>query len=124
LSLYKDHLQFYPKAPNVAGVRQQIARLEVDVAAERAKTPPPASEPEPKSESAPGTPTPPPAEPAPTTTAAAPALAPAPPEKPRTPIYKKWWLWTAVGAVVLVAVIVPVAVVETRGSWNNLPDVG
>jgi tetratricopeptide (TPR) repeat protein len=37
------------------------------------------------------------------------------PQKERTPVYKKWWLWTAVGAVV-VAGVVTAAVLATRSS--------
>ena len=44
----------------------------------------------------------------------APADVPPPKQQVHKPIYKQWWLWTVVGGVVLVgAVVVPVAVIET-----------
>jgi len=51
---------------------------------------------------------------------------PQPPVEKPTPIYKKWWLWTAVAAVVVVAVVVPVAVVEssTTRPWQTANDFG
>jgi hypothetical protein len=51
--------------------------------------------------------------------------APIPKQKERTPIYKTWWLWTAVGVAVVGAVVIGVAVAETRppscGSGNFCP---
>jgi uncharacterized protein (DUF983 family) len=41
----------------------------------------------------------------------------------RTPVYKKWWLWTIVG-VVVVGVVVPVAVVFGGPAWTNVPNQG
>ncbi len=46
------------------------------------------------------------------------------PAPERTPVYKKWWLWTIVGAVVVAAVVVPVAVIEGSSDWANLPPQG
>jgi hypothetical protein len=50
----------------------------------------------------------------------------APVEEHRTPVYKKWWLWTIVGGVVVAAVVVGVAVgVATQPGFNpSLPDTG
>jgi len=52
---------------------------------------------------------------------------PAPPERARTPLYKKWWLWTTVGIVAAgaVGVSVGVGVAASRSStWQNGPTVG
>src|SRR5262249_5084713 len=40
--------------------------------------------------------------------------APIPKQRERPPIYKTWWLWTAVGVVVVGAIVIGVAVAETR----------
>jgi hypothetical protein len=51
--------------------------------------------------------------------------APIPEQKKRTPIYKTWWLWTAVGVAVVGAIVIGVAVAETRppecGAGNFCP---
>ena len=42
-----------------------------------------------------------------------------------SPIYKKWWLWASVGAVVVAGGVVAVVfATRSSGSWNNLPDFG
>ena len=40
-----------------------------------------------------------------------------------TPIYKKWWLWTAVGGAVVVAGIITAVVVTSDGSTSGTPTV-
>jgi len=40
-----------------------------------------------------------------------------------TPVYKKWWLWTAVGGAVVVAGIITAVVVTSDGSTNGTPSV-
>jgi hypothetical protein len=63
---------------------------------------------------------------------APPVAAPAPAQQPvhaadGRPIYKKWWLWAAVGAVVLVAAIVAIAVPLSRAPGEaptTFPDIG
>jgi iron complex outermembrane receptor protein len=89
LRAYKTYLSRAPEAPNRADVERKIAALEEKRAAEqraadeaaaaakRAEAPPPA--------------------PVVTPTPAPVLVASAPP--PRTPVYKKWWLWTTVGVV-------------------------
>ncbi len=42
-------------------------------------------------------------------------------EKKSTPVYKKWWLWTAVGAVVVVAVGVTAGVLASRDDGVSGP---
>jgi len=133
--LYKNYVQFYPKAPNVEIVRGQITKLEEAVAAaESAKTSPPRgtaehTEPEP-TKPPPPTETPPPPvtapPPAPTVTATATAQpSAASTERPTTPVYKKWWLWTIVGVVVVgAAVDIAVALTTPSGPWQTAKDFG
>ncbi|MGZ3427107.1 MAG: tetratricopeptide repeat protein [Polyangia bacterium] len=40
-----------------------------------------------------------------------------------TPIYKKWWLWTAVGGAVVVAGVITAVVVTSDGSTSGTPTV-
>ena len=96
LKFYKSYLRRQPDAVNRAEVETKIETLEKALALqEKARTTPPSATIRPGElppASAPG------AQPAPAATVAA---APAPTPE-RTPVYKKWWLWTAVGAVVVV----------------------
>lgn len=43
---------------------------------------------------------------------------------PRTPIVRRWWFWTAIGAVVATAVIVPVVVTRDRTEATSPSDFG
>ncbi len=121
LVLYKNYLQLYPNAGNTDQVREQIAKLnEAIAAAEQAKTAPPTNTVEPGSQQTA-------AQPPPVAAPVAPAPAPQVTTKDEgpTPLYTKWWLWTAIGGVVVVGVVVAVAVVETQpGPWTSLPNVG
>ena len=112
--LYKNYVQLYPKAKNVPEVREQIVKLEEAIAAaEKAKTAPPTGmqEPEKKITEAP----PPPQQH---------VEEKKEPEKP-TPIYKKWWLWTAVGAGVVAIIVIPTAIVLSQPpNWRSVADVG
>jgi tetratricopeptide (TPR) repeat protein len=120
LFFYKSFLQRAPKAPNRAEVVGRIQDLEKVI--EDRKLHPKPAEPVPMA-------TPKPAEPKP-------AVAPAPASQPAvvttrterpTPIYKKWWLWTIVGGVVVAGVVVGVAVGVTSQAPEfipNLPDGG
>jgi tetratricopeptide (TPR) repeat protein len=132
LVLYRNFLHFYPKSPNIAQVKEQIAKLQEAIAsAHSAKTSPPVGTVEPNASSpltapSPGRttetqPNPPPETAAPPPAAA--ATAP-PPEHHAPAILHKWWFWTAVGAVVVAAVVIPVAVVESSSNWTNLPNQG
>jgi tetratricopeptide (TPR) repeat protein len=107
LFAYRAYLREVPDAPNRREVERQQAILETELRrapetpAEPA-APPPASTP-------PASTTP--------STAAAPATAVATPaptaaanDRPRKPLYKQWWLWTAVGAVVVAGVAVGLGV--------------
>jgi len=116
--LYRNFLQLYPNEGNAEEVKAQITKLrEAIVAADKAKNAPP-------TEAKPMTPSPERVElvepTAPhTVTAEAPAKA------ERTPVYKKWWLWTIVGVVVVGAVVGGVVATQvSSGSWSNGPTVG
>jgi tetratricopeptide (TPR) repeat protein len=131
LFFYRSYLRNEPRAKNAAEVQERIAELE-RVVAEKAKAqtkPPNSAEPLDKGEHVQPPPvgeTPPPAGENPPVEAKK-----QPVETPRegTPIYKKWWLWTIVAAVVVVGVAVTVGVVVSSGSsgngfMTNLPDSG
>lgn len=133
LILYRNYLQLYPNEPNVAEVRTQIEKLkEAVAAAEKAKTAPPTGTNEPThitpeathsdvTESPPGSSTP-----TPTPSSALPVRNIETERSHRaTRVYKKWWLWTAIG-VVLVGGVTTAVVLSTRtsGTWSNAPDVG
>jgi tetratricopeptide (TPR) repeat protein len=130
LVLYKNFLQLYPSSKQGPAVREQISKLQEAIAAEeKAKTSPPTSTVEPKTvgepprETAPAPPQPAPSPPP--TAAAPPQPAPETPPAPEKPsVWKTWWFWTAVGGVVVLAVVIPVAIVESRSTWTNLPDQG
>jgi tetratricopeptide (TPR) repeat protein len=105
LFFYRSYLANVPSAPNRREVQDRISTLETQIAQQKAVTTQP-----PNTTVAPGT-----------TPAPGPGLTPAPPGRtvdltPRpspaagttqpasaraqkTPVYKKWWLWTVVGVV-------------------------
>ena len=130
LILYRNYLQLYPNESNISEVRAQIEKLKDAVAAaEKAKTAPPTGTNEPKRIAPDATPA--------ETTTARPSSEPtnsigsssqaveAEPPARATPIYKKWWLWTAVGVVVAGGVVVAVVLTtQPSGTWSNAPDVG
>jgi hypothetical protein len=141
LVLYKNLLQFYPKAARADEVRGQIIKLtEAIAAADKAKNSPPTATFEHATTGQTGTPTT--TEPPPTTTPPVTGQTTTPPpattteSQPQTatattatrhdkPIYKKWWFWTAVGGVVVVAVVAG-AVGGTVGAskWQTAADIG
>lgn len=87
----------------------------VTPAAPAAEPPPPAAPPPSASPPAAAPPAP----------AASLVAAPAPAPTSEQPIYKKWWLWTAVGVVVLGGVITAIALSSGSSSpWNTAPDLG
>jgi tetratricopeptide (TPR) repeat protein len=106
INAYRSYLRKVPAAPNRADVEALLDKLEKSAEAERHPPPPaptPAPQPEPQL-----TPTAPPTTAPPTT-----ALVATPPSKEQRPLYKKWWLWTAVGGVVVVGGVVAIAVAAT-----------
>jgi tetratricopeptide (TPR) repeat protein len=120
LSFYKKYLR-EPGAKNRDEVQRRIAELETIVAAEAKaphKTeppppPPPAQNLKPPPPAATPNLTPPPVVAPPLAPAREPALeigaAPPPPEEAAAPLYKKWWLWAGVGAVVVAGTLTAVA---------------
>jgi tetratricopeptide (TPR) repeat protein len=124
LRTYRSYLRRVPNAPNRAEVERHIASLQqlVDEQKRSATSPPtdtmqpgtlPSTHPM-TSTSPGGAAEPQPATTGPTTSAPAEALvSSAPPPEKKTPLYKKWWLWTAVAAVAVVGVGVGVGVAET-----------
>jgi tetratricopeptide (TPR) repeat protein len=116
LTAYKSYLRRVPNASNRQEVETHIAKLQKLV---EAKSPP--QETRPPIESAPP-PTPPPiVTPPPTvtpptlvmTTTAAPAG--------KKPLYKKWWLWTAIGGVIVAGGVVAIAVAATTPKDASSP---
>jgi hypothetical protein len=122
LFFYKSYLRNTPNASNKREVESRIRTLETQLAQSRAiATAPPNSPAPPTSEAPPAPPvaqqpappvvetsppvdqpvvTPPPAE-LPPSTSSTTLVARAPEHADRVPVYKKWWLWTAVGVVVV-----------------------
>jgi tetratricopeptide (TPR) repeat protein len=95
--MYRTYVSKRPDAPNAEEVRRTIATLQEAIDKERA------------SRASPPTGTLSPSEAPPTETAPPAATTPAAPSAPEaehhTPIYKKWWLWTIVGVVVVGAAV-------------------
>jgi hypothetical protein len=121
LFFYRSYLRNMPGARNQAEVEDRVRKLEETLAAQRKVQQPPNQPLPPGNERAPSaspppgavgttppttTTAPPPAattapETTPSATPAAVVTTEAPPPEKRTPVYKKWWLWTAVGVVVV-----------------------
>ena len=106
LKFYRSYLNRAPEAPNRAEVEQRISTLQTEVDQAAATSAPP-----------PAVVTPPPV-------IAAPVVADAALQthhEGRTPVYKKWWLWTIVGVVVAGAAVgVGVGLAESSpAKWNT-----
>lgn len=97
LTAYKSYLRKVPDAPNRADVEGHIATLQhtLDEQSRPAPVPLPVPEISPPPAASPG---------------AADLTVSATPPAHRTPVYKKWWLWTAVGGVVVAGVLTGVLV--------------
>jgi len=78
INAYRAYLRRLPNARNRSDVEDHIRRLQQELDAAPATTPPPTTTPAPAAE--------------------------------KRPLYKKWWLWTAVGAAAVVVVGVGVGV--------------
>jgi len=127
LRTYRSYLRRVPNAPNRAEVERHIASLQQLVDEQkRSATSPPTDTMQPgtaQPSAHPATATTQPgggaeAQPAATGATVTPApagalVSSAPPPDKKTPLYKKWWLWTAVAAVAVVGVGVGVGVAET-----------
>lgn len=105
---YRRYLELEPQAKDRAEVEAGIATLEAELAK---PTPPPATAP---LQAPPPTASPPATSPP---VALAPPPAEAPP--PKVPVYKRWWLWTIVGGVVLVGAGIGAGVGAT--TYRNAP---
>jgi tetratricopeptide (TPR) repeat protein len=113
LRAYKTYLARSTDQSHRADVNQKIAALEEAIEKQnKASNLPPTgvitTHPDATEQSPPPSPTATTTTPPPATTTTQPEVVARPPE--RKPLYKKWWLWTAVGAVVVVAVGVGVGV--------------
>ncbi len=111
---YRMYLVNAPDAANRDEVRSLIARLEHEVAEERATkaAPPPGVE----------APTAAKSEPAPAKLDATPALtltAAPPPPRSDKPTYKKWWVWTIVGVAVAGGAAAGLAIAFTRNDGKT-----
>jgi tetratricopeptide (TPR) repeat protein len=117
---YKAYLRRAPSAPNRDEVQAKIVALEQAMnARDRAKSIPPIP---------PITPPTTPNESRPTDTTnpevSSQLTATAPPPQKKEPLYKKWWLWTAVGGVVAVGLGVGLGVGLHKSSPPTFPSVG
>jgi tetratricopeptide (TPR) repeat protein len=112
LRFYKTYLRAEPRATNRREVEGRISDLERQIAT--APPPKPEPTPPPKPEPPPNLTAPAAIEPASTTVVATSKPAPA-----RTPVYKKWWLWTVVGVVVAGAAVGIGVGVSQSGYANN-----
>ncbi len=98
LRFFKNYLSRQPDAPNHADIERRVQALDEEIASEakaraiaQVETPP----------------------------SPRPIAAPLPPPPPTPPIYKKWWLWTAVGGVVAASVAVGLGVGLTRDEGSG-----
>jgi len=112
VKFYRSYLRKVPDAPNRDEVTSTIASLDAAIAADNAKA----------AATAPvATPTPPPRNDSTVAVAPSQTLVTTPPPK-RTPVYKKWWLWTIVGVVAAGAAAgVAVAVTSQRTENSFMP---
>jgi tetratricopeptide (TPR) repeat protein len=125
LFFYRSYLTSQPDTPNRAEIEERIHKLETQVAQQRAlSTAPPtdavAPGNQPKGSTAPGE-----AKPEATSLTSTPAdatvVAQADSGPRRTPIYKKWWLWTIVGVAVAGAVVGVSVGVATHPTTTGSP---
>lgn len=137
VKMYRNYLRRVPTAPNKLEVERLVVTLESEMAQERTTRISPPSGPLPgEIASAPPGPSPRPATPA----EASPPPEAKPVETPvaatagtvtrdapaKTPVYKKWWLWTVVGVVVVagVGIGVGVALSQSYGFPSTSPSAG
>ena len=131
LVCFKNYVSLFPHAAQVAIAREHIDKLKEAIAAEeKARTNPPTGTVDPNAAPSPGV------APAPASAAvvAQPASAPAPAvalttptateHREHTPVYKKWWLWTALGVVVAGGVTAGVVLRTRPAPWANGGTVG
>jgi tetratricopeptide (TPR) repeat protein len=122
---YKIYLTRAPDAPNRAEVERKIAALQEAVASqEKAASTPPSGvlAPDRSATAPPVVESPPPDNKAvetPSTGANETLTKTAPARQERTPVYKKWWLWTAIGGVVVVGAAVGLGVGLSRSGSSG-----
>jgi hypothetical protein len=150
LLLYKNIVKLYPTSHYAAESKDRIEKLEQAIATTQqppnqpapvttfgtttpagappaAPPPPPPVQPvQPIAQPAPAAP-PVPAAPPPSTTPGGPAATltatGSTAGEGETPIYQKWWFWTAAGVVVVGAVVGIVLATSTTKPWNNVNNV-
>jgi hypothetical protein len=123
LFLYRSYLRALPSAANRSQVEERIAALEKQLMAQPAN-PEPTPKPPIKQEELPKPPPPPPqmnVNPVPTATGS--IAAKITERHSRTPVYKKWWLWTIVG-VVAAGAAVGIGLGVTSSSSTPTTDLG
>jgi tetratricopeptide (TPR) repeat protein len=108
-SFYRSYLRKVPDAPNREDVSATIATLDAAIAQDNAKA----------REKAAGAPAPSPPTPRAVGTTQNQLVTAAPPPK-RTPVYKKWWLWTVVGVVAAGAATAIAVTVTSQRTENSL----
>ncbi|HEX6836032.1 MAG TPA: tetratricopeptide repeat protein [Polyangia bacterium] len=109
VTAYKSYLRHVPDAPNRVEVEGHIEKLQRLVDEQRrTQTSPPQGTLQPTTEPQPQ------AQPQPQLVATA-----APAEK--QPVYKKWWLWTAVGGVIVAGGVIAIAVAATTPKDASSP---
>jgi tetratricopeptide (TPR) repeat protein len=117
IRFYRQYLADAKDAANRDEVQSIIDKLQAALDEERAAAAKPAQ--------GPLEPNPPIPAPAPASTQPAAATstltAAAPPREERTPVYKKWWLWTAVGGAVAIGLGVGLGVGLGTSSSGTLP---
>jgi tetratricopeptide (TPR) repeat protein len=116
LFFYRSYLHSLPDATNRDEVEERIKSIDEQVRAEKevATKPPNSAEPAPPPPKVDAPPQQQPkvdAPPQPKAEAVPVVVSEAPPAK--TPLYKKWWLWTAAGGVVVAGVVIAVAIVAS-----------
>jgi len=127
IAWYQRYIDTGPSSQRTVATLVQIDRCKQELATAAPTTPPPpralAEPPPPAGEPPPPSSAPPTTSEAPTSAApTAPPLVEAPPT--RTPLYKRWWLWTAVAVVVAggAGAGVAVALTQQPSFHSTLPD--
>lgn len=100
VTAYKSYLRRLPEAPNRSEVEAHIAKLQQSIDEAQRRVPPDGA----RTAARP---------PATTTTTTRPELVAAPARAERQPLYKKWWLWTAVGGVLIAGGVAAIAIAAT-----------
>jgi hypothetical protein len=140
LLLYKNIVKLYPTSKYAEESKDRIVKLEQAIATTQSPpnqpapalvTPPPSAPPvvapppppvQPIAQPAPGA-APVPAAPPPSAGAPAGTVTATAPPSGETPIYQKWWFWTAAGVVVVGAIVGIALATSSTTPWNNVSNV-